>query len=86
MIFPTRVAGIPCQCEVLDYFKGAAATWTEPPDPPEISFRLRDRKGYPAPWLENKMTPAATDELMEEIHIMVQGEVDEYRISQREFN
>jgi hypothetical protein len=28
----------------------------DPPEPEEFEFRLLDRKGYPANWLESKLT------------------------------
>lgn len=71
MIFTTTVAGIPCKCEVLYYqparpmkVYGSGMGDCEPPEPEEFEFRLLDRKGYPAPWLENKLTSSMEDELL----------------------
>lgn len=61
--FATRVAGIPCICEVTYYTEGAPMRITgtgfgdaEPPEEPEFEYRILDRKGKPAPWLEAKLT------------------------------
>lgn len=57
-----RVAGIPCLLEVTSYYRyrpanlcGHPDRWT-PPEPEEIEFRVCDRRGRPAPWLERKLT------------------------------
>ena len=58
------VQGIPCQVEILSYSPGCGMAITgsgfgdaEPPEPEEVEFQLRDRRGYRAEWLERKMTP-----------------------------
>jgi len=63
MIFDARVAGIPCQCEVTHYVAPSPMVITGsgfgdaiPPDPEEFECRLLDRRGRPAPWLEEKLT------------------------------
>lgn len=73
MVFDTRVAGIPCQCVVYSYYPscGMRVTGTgfgdaEPPEPEVFEFRLMDRKGYPAPWLEQKLTDADRARLKQE--------------------
>ena len=60
-IFDSRVAGIPCQIGVLDYKRHA------PIDPrqahsdiefygfTETDYVILDRRGNPAPWLQNKL-------------------------------
>lgn len=64
-----RIAGIPCQIKVVqcDVVPG---TWRR--DAPsdmdyygysEIEFEVLDRKGYPAPWLERKLTRVAQQNL-----------------------
>lgn len=72
MIFPTRIAGIPCQCEVLSYYRarpmhqyGMGPGDCDPPEPEEFEFRLLDRKGYPAPWLENKLNTFEEQKLLD---------------------
>lgn len=54
--FTTRVSGIPCQCEV-DY---------NAPTLRDFEFRILDRRGYPAPWLERKLTDESTEVLFHE--------------------
>jgi len=59
MIFSYRLAGIPCQIEVLNYYHLPAKTYGLPEDcyPEEFDFEFRvlDRKGYGAAWLERKL-------------------------------
>ena len=73
MIFHTRVAGIPCQCLVFTYeeaipmrITGTGYGDAEPPEPEVFEFRLLDRKGYPAQWLEAMLTPNIESQLLEE--------------------
>ncbi|WP_289101034.1 hypothetical protein [uncultured Marinobacter sp.] len=61
--FESRVAGIPCQIEVTYYSEdrpmrvtGSGFGDADPPEPEEFEFTVLDRKGYPAPWLERKLT------------------------------
>lgn len=58
--FETQVNGIPCICEVEFYYPGTSyridSASLQPNDDPEFEFNIRDRKGYPAQWLENKLT------------------------------
>ena len=73
MIFHTRVAGIPCQCLVYSYeeaipmrITGTGYGDADPPEPEEFEFRLLDRLGYPAQWLERKLTLNDHDRLLKE--------------------
>lgn len=57
-----RIAGIPCQIKVLQC-SVVPGTWHRdaPSDSDyygysEIEYEVLDRKGYPAPWLERKLT------------------------------
>lgn len=57
----TRITGIPCQVEVTRFYHGRPArlhghpdTWA-PPEYEEINFQVLDRRGRPAPWLEEKL-------------------------------
>ncbi len=66
MIFPTRINGIPCQCEVTLYEPALPGSFTEPPQPGEFEFRLLDRRGYPARWLDDHLTAQTEDRLFQE--------------------
>lgn len=69
----SRIAGIPClidptRCMVV---KGSYS-YNAPSDHDyygysEIEFDVYDRKGYPATWLENKMTDADRERIEEQI-------------------
>ena len=56
------VAGIPCLALVTFYSAGETGryhgAWEDcyPSVAPELEFELYDRKGYPAAWLERKLT------------------------------
>lgn len=72
----TRISGIPCQVEVTHFYKyrhanfrGTPDRWT-PPEPEEISFQVLDRRGRPAPWLEEKLT--------EDDRVRIERELSEY--------
>ena len=77
MIFDTKVAGIPCQCQVLYYQAGKPAYIEGPPEnateaePEEFEYEILDRKGRPAMWLQKKITPADDERLLEEFHVTV---------------
>lgn len=81
MEFDTRVAGIPCVCRVTNYqastpmrITGSGFGDCDPPDPGEFEFKILDRKGYPASWLEKKLKPKDTDRLYEEFNLETTGE------------
>ena len=52
----TTIAGIPCQVDVTHYEAYDPGSWHEPPSGGEIAFDVYDRRGYPAAWLERKVT------------------------------
>lgn len=61
--FKTRVAGIPCLCEVTHYAEevpmritGSGFGDADPPEYEEFEYQIRDRRGRLAPWLERKLT------------------------------
>jgi hypothetical protein len=61
-LFQTQVAGIPCQidvttCTVVKGNSRADNDW-DYYGYTEFEFDVYDRKGYPAKWLERKLTPA----------------------------
>lgn len=73
MIFETHVSGIPCLCEVTYYvpyqpmrITGWGYGDADPPEMEEFEFRILDRKGYPAAWLEAKLTNEDEDRLLNE--------------------
>ena len=72
MRFTTTVSGIPCQCVVTDFTQSKPARITNLPEhsyeeePTEIEFSLLDRKGYPAKWLERKLTDDDEQRLIQE--------------------
>ena len=75
MTFMTTVAGIPCRCRVTFYSPGAPMRTTgwgygdaDPPEPEEFEFDILDRRGYPAAWLEVKLTDNDYDRLLSEYH------------------
>lgn len=80
MIFPSTIAGIPCQIRVTDYAPGIPTCWDcpmEDADPPEDSifeFEVLDRRGYAASWLAAKLTEGDRLRIEEEFTIMRKGE------------
>ena len=71
--FHTRVHGIPCLCDVTFYSPGAPMRTTgwgygdcDPDEPEEFEFDILDRCGYPAAWLERKLTDNDYDRLLSE--------------------
>jgi hypothetical protein len=67
MIFPTHVAGIPCQCEVLEYAPPKeSGEFLDPPEPGVFDFVLRDRRGNHAKWLERKLSREVVDALIDQ--------------------
>ena len=59
--FETRVAGIPCICDITyiegtekGYRRGHPDTW-EPDEPGYAEYNILERGGRRAPWLEVKM-------------------------------
>lgn len=76
MRIETKICGIPCEAEMVggtyvapwrggshdcpsdvDYYGG----WFD------VEFRIYDRKGYPAGWLEKKMTAADEERIIDEL-------------------
>lgn len=86
LTFDRRVAGIPCQVEVLS-FEGSYSPAKVDADPgscypaeyPEIDWRLLDRRGYPAPWLEAKLTDTERDEIENQCFVLTKKDhYDDY--------
>ena len=73
-IFESRIAGIPCQIAVTYYEAYDLGCTSGPPEkcyPPEGGvgeYRILDRKGYLAEWLESKVeTMNLEDDIQQEI-------------------
>ena len=76
--FESKVSGIPCQIEVTHFeYQGPStrpACLCDSPDEfeghLECEFNVLDRKSYPAPWLESKLTSDDIDRINHEaLHI-----------------
>lgn len=88
MIFQTTVAGIPCQCRVTNYvpyqpmrITGSGFGDAEPPQEEEFDYQILDRSGYPATWLENKLTLGDDLRLLGEYKIICKGlEYEDYEV------
>lgn len=59
MTFSYRLAGIPCQIEILQYYYRPARIYGPPehcyPSEFEFEYIVLDRKGYKADWLARKI-------------------------------
>lgn len=82
MTFDTRVNGIPCKCEVLDYqpyipmrITGPGFGDADPPEDEYFEFQLLDRRGRPAPWLERYLSPDVEDELLAQYREVLRKEI-----------
>ena len=78
MVFDTRVSGIPCLCKVLDYSAympmrviGSGFGDAVAPSPEEFDYRILDRKGYAAPWLDRKLTKEDEERLLNEYQLEI---------------
>ena len=69
--FASNVCGIPCIIKVNHYFKHGGCY-------EEIEYSVLDRKGYPAAWLERKLTPKEHARITEEIADMLREEYEAY--------
>ena len=74
--FRTKIRGIPAAVRVTYYrpgvegrqrvFPGAGPGDSDPPEPAEIELMILDRQGYPAHWLEERMTQEDWQEVTNE--------------------
>jgi hypothetical protein len=71
----TRIANIPCQVNATYYYPGSRGSYLEPPEPETWEWEVLDRKGYRAPWLEAKLTPADRDRIENELRAARYSEV-----------
>ena len=73
MTVEINVCGIPALADVVHYWPGRPGRTDGPPDvcyppePPELEWRLLDRRGRPAPWLERKLTDAERERIEREL-------------------
>lgn len=68
----SHIQGIPCLIEIthFDQVKGDSSTWASDWDYygyTESEWNVRDRRGYRAAWLENKLTDADRERIEIEI-------------------
>lgn len=69
----SRVAGIPCQIEVVTYERVRGSySYNAPSDLDyygytECEWNVCDQRGRPAPWLERKLTPRDESRIESEI-------------------
>jgi hypothetical protein len=76
----TTIAGIPCEIEVISVDWGEEAVLDVPADywypgsPPDAEYRVLDRRGRPAPWLEKKITERDHENIVMEIFADILGE------------
>ena len=76
-----RIDGIPCQIGIFNYLKvppWKGSVYTAPSDLDyygytESEWEILDRKGYPAKWLEAKITPEIEDKINEAIEAFYEG-------------
>lgn len=67
--YSIRVHGVPCYAKVVSYYEGFPGIYRgkpedrEPEEPASVEFIIIDRKGYPAPWLEDKLNNDEREEL-----------------------
>lgn len=71
-LFETKIHGIPCQIDVTNFLVvegshsyNADSDW-DYYGYTEFEFEVYDRKGYPAAWLERKLTPTDRERIQEE--------------------
>ena len=82
--FASKVCGIPCIINVDHYFRHSARSGSAHNchsdwdfyGYEEISYSVLDRKGYPAAWLERKVTP--------EDHFRITAEISDVMREERE--
>ena len=80
--FASNVCGIPCIIKVDNYFKQSAWNGSAHSCPSdldyygyeEVDYSVLDRKGYPAAWLERKVTPKEHRRITEEISDVMREE------------
>ena len=83
--FSWKIAGIPCLIQITEVSGSYEPAQTYgPPERcyeaqwPEIDWKVLDRKGYDAPWLEKKMTAKERTEIDREAFTKVMEVEEEY--------
>jgi hypothetical protein len=71
MIIDTQIGGIPCRAELVCWHAARSSRSGHPDnwfdEPEEIEFRLLDRRGRPAAWLERKLDQQSTTRIEREL-------------------
>lgn len=74
---PYTLAGIPCLIQVTRHFVKNPDMRADNPDDyfgyTENEYEILDRKGYPAAWLEKKITRSIEDDINEKINEYMDG-------------
>ena len=70
--FESHVQGIPCKVKVTYTTPYIPESWNGPAEGGDFEFELLDRRGYPAKWLEKKLTPKDVERLEKEYEEYVQ--------------
>lgn len=80
MIFDSRIAGIPCQIKVVNFYPyvpmhiyGSGYGDADPPEEEVLDYEVLDRKGYKAHWLEKKMTDQDESRIYKDFHSQTAG-------------
>lgn len=79
--FRSIVHGIPVGVVVEHYQSGQSGSFFEPPVESEADVAVTDRKGYPAKWLESKMTRQDWRRLEHEAIQHIEGQEPDYEDS-----
>ena len=75
MVFDTVAMGIPCKVEIDSYDEYIPPSFDSPAEGGEIYYTILDRKGYPAKWLESRLSSAEWEELEERVAELLSEEV-----------
>ena len=81
-MFKYRIAGIPCQINVISCtIQKPMGYWAPSPEDcygyTEIVYEVYDRKGYKADWLAKKITPRIDESICVEIQEMEENKARE---------
>ncbi|MGP5563758.1 hypothetical protein [Vreelandella alkaliphila] len=75
-----RIAGIPCQINVINYEPATRGGPDEPPSGPEIEYVVYDLRGRKAGWLMAKITDEDDQAILEQHEANLQESREETRI------